>query len=242
MEPVAETQRLKNVEMDAGLLSDQSVTEALARHGISCLVAQDIVLPQTVRFITDGAKGSSYDDIKDAVTNVMLCAELANAECFTVQMLLDREVDSDEQAFVERNAAFLQQLTEAPLEKRYSIAIQVRQPKPTPMSKEWERAVRICEAVESDRVGLYIHFHPDEWVETGSMAQFIESCYPHLKGLCFHYDLRAGETLFDDEQAECARRLKLLDYDGIVVFAPTLSPMADLKSICQTAVSWADFY
>ena len=237
-----QTQRLKNVELDAGLLANSHVTEALVSHGISCLVAQDIVLPQTARYITDGVNGVTFEDIRDAVSNVMLCSEAVNGECFTVQMLLDRVADSDEQMFIERNAAFLQQLTEAPLEKSYSIAIQVRQPKPTPMSREWERAVRICEAVDSQRVGLYVHFHPDEWVESASMAQFIETCYPHLKGLCFHYDLRAGETLFDDEQAECARRLKLLDYDGIVVFAPTLSPMADLKSICQTAVSWADFY
>ncbi|MBP5640572.1 MAG: hypothetical protein J6X55_13890 [Victivallales bacterium] len=242
LKPVAQTQRLKNVELDAGLLSEHRVTEALAANGINCLVAQDIVPSQMVQLMMDASSGTSFEDIKDAVTNVMLCGESVNVECFTVQLLLDRFEGTDEQGFIERNAAFLKQLTTAPLEKNYSVAIQVRQPMPTPMSKEWERAVRICDVAKDSRIGLYVHFHPDEWAETGTMEQFIETCYPHLKGICFHYDTRIGETLFDDEQAECARRLKLLDYKGMIVFAPMVAQSAELDKICKIAVSWADFY
>lgn len=240
---IAHTQRINAIETTAdNLTNQQGFTDLLSRYGLKCPCAKDLLQPEISEYLIAANSKQHFNDLKNSLFNTMLCAEAMDTSLFTLSFKLDRcEFDSLE-AHAAAHADFIKNLLKAPLEKRFSVAIQVRLPLPFPASREWTQALAICDAAHSKRVGLYVHFFPDEYAETKTIADFFTDCPKLPKAICFHYDTRIGETLFDDEQAEWAQRLKERDYDGLVVFAPQTNEGANCEKICETILSWADFY
>lgn len=241
--PLSRTNRLKSIELEADCLMETATQEALTRHGLSCLCAQDMLPPETIAFLTEHPNERDFLSIQDAILNSMLCAESADARVFPLDFRLDRLPRQPDERLVVPCAELLMRLLEAPLEAPFSLAVQVRQPAPFPTSLEMRRAQAICRQTGSARVGLYVHFHSDDFnAEGGSIAAFVEEHAERLKAICFHYDVTQAETLYDDEQAEWAQRLLDAHSDALVIFAPKTHGSEGLDRICRQALSWADYY
>lgn len=237
LDPIQRVRRILHIETDAVTVTVPENVELIEKHGLDCLCVRDIITPELADFIVN-RETNAFDDIKNKLFNAMLCAESAATELFTMQLRLDANSNYNP----EKCLNLIHKLLDAPMETRPAIALQARQPEPFPASREWDRTTELCSLANSNNVGIYVHFHPDDYAETATIKQFIDENINVTKAICFHYDTRIGQTLFDDEQAEWAERLKDANYNGIVLFAPRAKDTDSLYHICRKIVSWMDLY
>ena len=97
-------------------------------------------------------------------------------------------------------------------------------------------------AIKNGQVGICLHLYPDEGIMPDCQDPALNDLAPFLKALCFHYNVTAGETLFDDEQENWAARLADRGYQGNVIFCPDECPPADLPEVLRNAALWAKLY
>lgn len=244
--PIQETTRLLNVECPVEFLLHQPEgCEVLQKAGISCLVVKDIIQPELSEYLA--LSHPTTDELlqtRQKVFDTLLNAESLHANCFPLQLNLDSLSEANLNQQLYKYASHLKELLKAPLEAQYSIAIQVRIPQSFPSSKEFERARKLCTLAGNTRIGLYVHFDSDEFASSGGdIRTFVQENAPYLKAIAFHYDAHLGDTLFDDEQLAWAQSLAEFKKDDMmIVFAPTQSQNTNYSALCQTMLSWADFY
>jgi hypothetical protein len=242
LEPVAATRRLCAVECSAGLFSEADFPAQLNKYGIRCLHARDLLPGDTAAFLSESASEEELIALRRNLFGIMISAAATDTQVFSLQLRLDRISAEKPAQQLERHAQLLQPLLAAPLDKPYQLAIQVRQPRPYPQSREWDHALDICQRAKSPRIGLAVHLHPDDFDNLESFKPVLDSCFEHLRVLCFHYNPLLSETLFDDEQLSCSEELKARNYQGLVVFCPVTDERSNLQGVCEDALSWADFY
>jgi hypothetical protein len=238
------SQRLDGFECDAGNFNSQAFVSAVTKHNLHCLHARDLLPGDSVAILTHAVEHDAMGALRRNIFDAMVYAAPAETAVFSLQLRLDRCAEADFPAQSLRLASFLQSLLDAPLDTPYAIAIQVRQPPPFPQSLEWQRAIDICGIANSNRIGLCLHFHPDDFTAAPrlSPAQILAECADKLRAICFHYNPLAGETLFDDEQQEWAALLLQQHYNGLVTFCPEVNASTNPADLCEDAESWADFY
>lgn len=242
LEPVAATTRLRNIECDATLFTNEpNFSKSLAKAGIACVHARDILPPETASFLANADDDKDFNDLKKSLVNSMLAAEAEQTTHFSLQLRLD-DPQPDNEARIRKNAAFLKKILLVPLENPFRLDIQIRAPWHFPKSNEWSRAIQICKTADSRRIGLNLQFHPNEYDEQPDPNQLLDEAAPFLHAIAFHYAPRLGDTLFDDELADWAEALKQRKFNGIVAFCPHATKDEDLVQICNTATNWSDFF
>lgn len=241
---LAGCQRLDGFECDAGNFNCQSFVNTVTRLNLHCLHARDLLPGDSATILTHAAEHDAMGALRRNIFDAMVYAAPAETAVFSLQLRLDRGAESDFPAQSLRLASFLQSLLDAPLDTPYAIAIQVRQPPPFPKSLEWQRALAICALANSSRIGLCLHFHPEDFIGASepTPAKLLAECADKLHAICFHYNPLAGETLFDDEQQEWAALLLQQNYHGLVIFCPEVNASSNPAALCENAESWADFY
>ncbi|HOG49764.1 MAG TPA: hypothetical protein PKY10_04185, partial [Lentisphaeria bacterium] len=240
----AASQRLDGFECDAGNFNSQAFVSAVTKHNLHCLHARDLLPGDSAAILTHAVEHDAMGALRRNIFDAMVYAAPAETAVFSLQLRLDRSAEADFPAQSLRLASFLQSLLDAPLDTPYAIAIQVRQPPPFPKSLEWQRAIDICGIANSNRIGLCLHFHPDDFTAAPELtpAKLLAECVDKLHAICFHYNPMAGETLFDDEQQEWAALLLQQNYNGLVTFCPEVNASSNPAALCEDAESWADFY
>jgi hypothetical protein len=241
---LAECHRLDGFECDAGNFNNQAFVTALTKDNLHCLHARDLLPGDSVTILTHAAEHDAMGALRRNIFDAMVYAAPAETAVFSLQLRLDRCPEQDLPAQTLRLASFLQSLLDAPLDTPYALAIQVRQPPPFPQSREWRRALDLCAAANSSRIGLCLHFHPDDLIGASGLnpAKLLAEGGERLQAICFHYNPLAGETLYDDEQQEWAALLLQQNYHGLVVFCPETHAASEPTALCEDAESWADFY
>lgn len=242
LEPVAATKRLRAIECDAGLFASPHFPTMLNQHGIRCLHARDILPGDTAAFLSESVTEDNLLVLRRNLFGIMIAATATDTEVFSLQLRLDRIAPEQSAQHIERHAQLLQPLLTAPLDNPYQLAIQVSQPRPYPQSREWDYALAICQQTKSPRIGIAMHFYPDDFAGQGEIKALLDNSFEQLRVICFHYNPRLGETLFDDEQLAWSDELKTRGYQGLVIFCPETDSRSNVTGVCEDAQSWADFY
>lgn len=242
LEPVAATKRLNAIECDAGHFASPQFPLLLNKHGVRCPHARDILPHDIAAFLSEAASDENLVVLRRNLFGMMISAAATDTHFFSLQLRLDRIVPDQAAQCLQRYAKLLQSLLSAPMDTPYNLAIQVGQPRPFPQSHEWDYALQLCQLTKSERIGIAMHFYPDDFADQGDLGALLDSCRKQLKIVCFHYNPLLGETLFDEEQSTWADELKKRQFNGLVVFCPETNSQSNLQGICEDALSWADFY
>ncbi len=243
LDAVAATPKIRHIECDAALFSfSLDFLKSLDRHSLYGAHARDILPPETAKFLNESPNDLAYNNLRKSIIHSMLSAENAGVSHFSLQMRLD-EPFPDEENRIRKTAAFLRKLILAPLEKPFKLDLQIRFPFQYPQSKEWERAIDICNMADSKRIGLSLQLHSGDFDDAPpSPQEIVTDILPHLHTVEFHYAPHLGESLFEDELTEWADLLKANNFDGLVVFGPHLNPDDDILNHCLSLQPCADFF
>ena len=172
----------------------------------------------------------------------MMTAENMGVSHFSLQIRLD-EPFPDEDNRSRKTATFLRKLLLTPLETPFKLDLQVRFPYQYPLSREWERALDICNMADSKRIGIALQLHSGDFNDTPPAPQdIIGDIFQHLHAVEFHYTPHLGETLFEDELTEWADTLKEKNFDGLIVFCPHLLEDESPLEHCLAIQQGADFF
>ena len=243
LDAVAATPKIRHIECDAALFSfSLDFLKSLDRHSLYGAHARDILPPETAKFLNESPNDLAYNNLRKSIIHSMQSAENAGVSHFSLQMRLD-EPFPDEENRIRKTAAFLRKLILAPLEKPFKLDLQIRFPFQYPQSKEWERAIDICNMADSKRIGLSLQLHSGDFDDSPPPPQeIVTDILPHLHAVEFHYAPHLGESLFEDELTEWADLLKANNFDGLVVFGPHLNPDDDILNHCLSLQPCADFF
>ncbi|MBQ6470532.1 MAG: hypothetical protein IJJ33_00985, partial [Victivallales bacterium] len=200
-----------------------------------------------------------------------VAGSVADCQAFSMPFRLDRlpanasgEDGGTHSVTLPRLATFLARLMFAPVNHPFAILVPVRLPRPFPNSQEIDRALELCacvqataadssedgdwvpsdqrSAIKNGQVGICLHLYPDEGIMPDYQDSALSGLAPFLKAICFHYNVTASETLFDDEQENWAARLADNGYQGNIVFCPDECPAADLPEVLRNVAAWAKLY
>ncbi len=253
---------LTGISCKPELFVQKSFAERIAALNIQCVLLQEITSEDTEALfeLADTANGRKalHAGVYKTMHNTFKYASTAN---FTVPFRLDGIPENE---WNERSAKIIDILVtmlSAPMPHDFSLQLPVQLPRPFPNSTEQERALELLgktSAVQKERwdesfgisemppllskssLSLCVHVHPDD----NSMLDAFASSFPmeSVGSLIFHYDIAAGETLFDDEQQQWADFLKSKSFNGNVIFNPVSCPDARIPEICDDASAWAVMY
>ena len=265
-------QYLHGVDCDASLFDLPDFQAKIKDTGLRCLHERNLVPEDVPAALEMAIHQRCLPQLYTRIYNTMATAgAAADCQSFSMPFRLDRLSDNPPEASgaadsitIPRLAIFLARLLFAPINPTFTVLIPVRLPRPFPKSQEIARALELCRSaqettadssVEGDwvpsdkrsatrggQVGICLHLYPDEGIMPDCQDPALIDLAPFLKNLCFHYNVTAGETLFDDEQANWASRLADNGYQGNVIFCPDECPPADLPEILRNAALWAKLY
>jgi len=241
--PVKDTIRLCNVMLPAELLQETSdAVNVLSKNGITAPVIRDIIPLELLEYIVSAEDTkAAFEQVWPQIYNEIQQAEVLDAHVYTLQ--IPPCITSVDSPALANMVSLAEYILRNPLQIPLTLLFQVRVPFPFPTATEYDCASELCRRIDSPYVGLYLHFHPDEYVENnGDMDSLVKEVLPKTKAISFHYDTRVGETLFDDEQYKWAQALSSVHFPGVVIFAPSIADDTELDSVCKTVLSWADFY
>ncbi len=251
------------MECDAGLFEDEEFLAAVKAGGVRCTHARNLVpedVPGLLRLASENhSLPQLYTRIYDAMKSA---AQVGDVQSFSMPFRLDRL--EDDAAQTPQLATFLSRLLFAPVDHAFNVLIPVRLPRPFPQSEEIARAVEICRiareapadssldgdwvpsharsAIKNGIASICLHLYPEEGILPEFESADLSSLEPFLGLVCFHYNVTAGETLFDDEQAAWANRLKERGFPGTVVFCPDECPAHLIPEVIEHARQWASLY
>ncbi|MBR0457630.1 MAG: hypothetical protein IJJ26_00185 [Victivallales bacterium] len=253
------------IECDAGLFEQAEFLSQLKAGGIHCTHARNLI-PDDVPGILDTAqRNHAVPQLYERLYAAMDTAcSVGDVQSFSMPFRLDRIPKEEEDAELRRLATFVSRLLFAPVNHAFNLLVPVRLPRPFPSSEEISRAVRLCATaretpadsningdwVPSDKRSAFkngipsicLHIYPDEGILPDFNSLDLHLLQPFLGMLCFHYNVNAGETLFDDEQEQWATRLKEHGFPGTVVFCPDQCPPEAIDSVVTAARTWSNFY
>lgn len=253
---------LSGISCKPELFQQKPLAERIAANNIQCILLQEVTSEDTESLFTLAASANGDKPLHAGIYRTMHTAFNFSAACnFTVPFRLDRIDESEWEARSGRIMELLTTMLSAPMSHDFSLQLPVQLPRPFPNSAELERALELCEKVSTipkerwdDSFGiaemppllvqaslsLCVHIHPDD----NSMLEAFASAIPleSVASIVFHYDIAAGETLFDDEQQQWGDFLKSKSFNGNVVFNPVSCPDSRIPEICDDASAWAVMY
>ena len=242
LDAIALNHHIHDIECDAALFSSPQFVKSLDRHSLYCRHARDILPPETARYLNTAPNDAPFNELRKSVIATMMTAEEAGASHFSLQLRLDEPFPCEENR-ARKTATFLRKLLMTPLEKPFKLDIQIRFPYQYPMSREWERAIAICDTADSKRIGLSLQIYSGDFDDTPPAPNdIIHDIAEHLHAIEFHYIPHLGETLFEDELEEWADTLKTNDFDGLVVFCPHLSDEEEIAPRCLEIQQCMEFF
>lgn len=243
LDAVAATPKIRHVECDAAhFIDNPDFLKSLDRHSLYCSHARDILPPETACFLIASPNDLPYNNLRKSIVHSMMTAENMGVSHFSLQIRLD-EPFPDEDNRSRKTATFLRKLLLTPLETPFKLDLQVRFPYQYPLSREWERALDICNMADSKRIGIALQLHSGDFNDTPPAPQdIIGDIFQHLHAVEFHYTPHLGETLFEDELTEWADTLKEKNFDGLIVFCPHLLEDESPLEHCLAIQQGADFF
>lgn len=249
---------LDGIAADTGLFTNHEFREALAEREINCIHADNLIPGDaTAAFYTAANKHALDSLFKSLLHTMQTASEIANTDCFSLNLRTDRIPEEQFSAFKSKIIPCLSRLLSAPLGRDFTIMLPVNCPKPFPSSREKERTFIICTAVNAaprerwepnlytmnagtPSLAILAHVFPEDGA---SPALFPDDAdITPLREIRFHYDVAAGDTLFDDEQTQWAARLDEAGFTGNVVFHPSNCPQSRITEICDDVAAWANMY
>ncbi len=256
---------ISGLACQAEVFEDQGMARKLMCDSIPCMHVDELISGDALSVFKIAEDTGATKAMLANVFRLMNGAfHSSGVHSFSLPLGLDRIEEADWPDFRERVAGLLSKLLAAPMPHDFTLELPVHFPRPFPASRELERALELCgmancmpgekwdesygiaempplvNVVHEPRLALAVHMRPDD----GVMPDLFEEhdILGSVNSLSFHYDVEAGETLFDDEQAMWATNLGGLSYAGSVVFRPLSCPDGRIMEICSDAAEWAALY
>lgn len=253
---------LTGIACPGEVFEDAKKTAGLCGCGISCVNVTEIVSGDALRMFEIAEDKDCLTALLANIYRLMKQAfSRTSVSSFSLPIGLDGISEEEWPEKRDKFAEILVRLLSAPMPHDFTIELPVHFPRPFPTSTELERCMELCDAVNAlplekwdesygiqevpplmarATVGLAVHLRPDEGIMPDLFDKY--DMLSQTKSVYFHYDVSAGETLFDDEQAQWARNLNALSYNGNVVFEPLSCPDVRMAEICRDASEWAKLY
>lgn len=251
---------ITGIDCDASLLEAPVTSGLLASLNLNSLHVRNLIPDDPEAILSTAEQQHSLDALFEGLLSIMKKTQAENMVLFSLPFRLDRIEATDFPSHKDRLSPWIAKLLTAPIQTDFSLVLPVSFPKPFPGSRELERALELCTSVNSAPPEKWASmnllpdfkgkaFKPSLGIcaniyagENAISPQILDPVLPFVKALSFHYNVQAGETLFDDEQEQWAEYLKQNKYDGMVIFTPVQCPTARFAEICDDVSAWAPLY
>lgn len=241
------------------LIVQKPLAERLAAAKTQCVLLQETTSEDTEALFSLADTTNGGKALHARIYKTMHAAfTFAATTNFTVPFRLDRIAEPEWNERSQKLLDILVTMLSAPMPHDFTLQLPVQLPRPFPKSEELVRAMELCERTSNtpnerwdesfgisemppllakSTLSLCVHIHPDD----NSMLETFMDSLPlaSVASIVFHYDIAAGETLFDDELLQWADCLKSKSYEGSVVFSPVSCPDSRIPEICDDAAAWA---
>ena len=242
LDAVAETTRLRSVELSASLLTEEAAACELVRHyGLAVAHVCHLLPPDVSRYLFE-TPPATRDDILKHLRHVLRQCTNTDASAVSIEVGLERIREPTFEDDVKARATLVHDLLGTPAGPGPTLCLHVRHPPSFPGSREWGHAANLIHETAEPRLRLALNLFLHELPHDTDVDRFVRSCCRQLAVVRFHYQPGLGEELAPRAQEEWGRSRRWHGFKGIVVFCPHLPGSEAIAEVCRKADDLAPIY
>jgi hypothetical protein len=237
---VADTQRLRRLELPAELLEPQAAaTLRLLEHlGLSVLHVADAIPANLSRYASESGLAENEAGLAALVRSTR--ARLQGRTHFSsLDLGLDRLQAEGVEEGLRRRGRFLRTLLGGLEASGVTLAVRVRLPRPFAGSHEWEWAANLLHDVVGAPAGLALDVVMSDLLEESDVEALLRECAAHLAVVRLHFRWRWGESPTDAVWERWCGALRHHPGRLGVVFCPHEPPLASAGALLADIQRWA---